>query len=69
MLGALCGQSSPVGVEALAAQLGTDTDSITQREPFLLRSGMIRRTGRGRVATRQGYRAIGLKSPVWVPAS
>ncbi len=68
MLAALCGQSAPVGVEALAAQLGTDADSITAREPYLLRTGLLRRSSRGRVATRQGYRALGLKAPVWVPA-
>lgn len=68
LLEALCGQTAPVGVEALAAQLGTDTDSITAREPYLLRAGLLRRSSRGRVATRAGYRALGLRSPVWVPA-
>lgn len=69
MLGVLCEQSAPVGVAALAARLGTDEDSITQREPYLLRSGMLRRTGRGRVAAKAAYRALGLKPPVWVPAT
>lgn len=68
LLTALTGQSAPVGVAALAAQLGTDEDSITAREPYLLRSGLIRRSSRGRVATRLGYRCLGLKSPVWLPA-
>jgi Holliday junction DNA helicase RuvB len=67
LLSALCGQAVPVGVAALAAQLGTDEDSLTQREPFLLRSGMLRRTGRGRVATKNAYRALGVKAPVWTP--
>jgi Holliday junction DNA helicase RuvB len=67
LLGALCGQSTPIGVQALAAQLGTDEDSITQKEPYLLRSGLIRRTGRGRVATKQAYRALGQTAPVWTP--
>lgn len=67
LLTALCGQSAPVGVAPLAAMLGTDEDSITQREPFLLRSGMLRRTGRGRVATKAAYRALGVKAPVWTP--
>jgi Holliday junction DNA helicase RuvB len=68
LLDALCGQSAPIGVAALAAQLGTDEDSITAREPYLLRMGLLRRSSRGRVATRAGYRAMGLRSPVWVPA-
>lgn len=68
MLAALTGLSAPVGVEALAATLSTDTDSILQREPFLMRSGLMVRSSRGRVATRQGYRVLGLTSPVWLPA-
>jgi Holliday junction DNA helicase RuvB len=65
---ALCEQSRPVGIEPLAAMLGTDNDSITQREPYLLRCGALRRSGRGRVLTKQGYRMLGKKPPVWTPA-
>jgi Holliday junction DNA helicase RuvB len=67
LLTALCNQDRPIGIDPLAALLGTDPDSITQREPYLLRCGALRRSGRGRVLTRQGYRMLGKKSPVWLP--
>lgn len=67
MLKALCGQSRPVGIQTLAAMLGTDNDSITQREPYLLRSQMLSRTGGGRVATKKAYRALKIIVPVWTP--
>ena len=62
----LAGQSGAVGIDALGAQLGLDNDAITSREPYMLRCGAIRRTGRGRVLTRAGYRMLGM-NPVWVP--
>ena len=67
LLELLCGQPAPVGLATLADMLGTDEDSITQREPYLLRRGFLRRTGRGRVATRDAHRALGKKTPVWTP--
>lgn len=67
-LEALAGQSTPVGLAALAAQLDTDTDTLEMLEGYLLRSGWLRRTSRGRVLTRAGYKAIGQRSPIWVPA-
>ena len=63
---ALAGLTGPCGIDALAAQLGLDNDAVTSREPYLLRSGLLRRGGRGRVLTRAGYRALGLEL-VWTP--
>lgn len=67
-LEALAGQSTPVGLAALAATLDTDTDTLEMLEGYLLRSGWLRRTSRGRVLSRSGYKAIGQRSPIWTPA-
>ena len=54
----------PVGVDALAATLGTPRDTIEDvREPFLLQLGFLLRTPRGRVATPAAARHLGLESP------
>ena len=43
----------PVGIEALAATVNEETDTITDVvEPYLLAAGLLRRTARGREATR-----------------
>ena len=53
----------PVGVETLAAALGEDVKTIEDvYEPYLLQSGLIQRTPRGRKVSPQGYRCLGLKS-------
>lgn len=67
LLKALCGQTRPVGLRTLATLLGTDEDAVTQREPYLLRAGVLRQDGRGRIATKKGYRAVGKLAPVWTP--
>ena len=42
----------PVGIEALAATLNEETDTIEDViEPYLLKSGFLRRTSRGRELT------------------
>ncbi|MFH1888675.1 MAG: Holliday junction branch migration DNA helicase RuvB [Candidatus Omnitrophota bacterium] len=52
----------PVGVESLAASLNEEVDTITDTiEPYLLKAGYIKRTSRGRVATRLAYEHFGLK--------
>lgn len=46
----------PVGIEALAATLNEEPDTITDVvEPFLLKIGFIKRTSRGREATKAAY--------------
>ena len=45
----------PVGIEAIAATLGLDTEEVRAvHEPFLLRAGLIRRTPLGRELTAKG---------------
>ncbi|MBI3083865.1 MAG: Holliday junction branch migration DNA helicase RuvB [Candidatus Omnitrophica bacterium] len=46
----------PVGIEALAAALNEERDTIVDMvEPYLLASGLLKRTARGRKATRLAY--------------
>jgi len=52
----------PVGVESLAATLNEEVDTIVDTvEPFLLKAGYIKRTSRGRLATRISFEHFGLK--------
>ena len=54
----------PVGVETLAAALGEDVKTIEDvYEPYLLQSGLIQRTPRGRKVSPEGYRCLGIKTP------
>lgn len=51
----------PVGIEALAASLNEEVDTIVDTvEPFLLKGGYIRRTARGRQATRKAFEHLGV---------
>lgn len=51
----------PVGIEALAATLNEETDSIADVvEPYLLKAGFLRRTSRGREATDKARLHFGL---------
>jgi len=54
----------PVGIEAAAATLGEETDTLVDVvEPFLLQVGLLARTRRGRLATRKAYEHLGLTPP------
>lgn len=54
----------PVGLDTLAASLREDRETIEDvYEPYLLQEGFIERTPRGRVATREAYRHLGLHCP------
>ncbi len=49
----------PAGVQAIAHSLSLPADTLEDDiEPFLLRSGLIQRTPRGRVATEAAYRHL-----------
>jgi holliday junction DNA helicase RuvB len=51
----------PVGIETLAVAVSEEIDTITDvYEPFLIQSGFMARTPRGRVATDNAYRHLGL---------
>jgi Holliday junction DNA helicase RuvB len=54
----------PVGVEAIAASVSEERDTIEEvYEPYLLQEGLINRTARGRTATARAYEHLGLKPP------
>jgi len=54
----------PVGVDSLAAAIGEERDTIEDvLEPFLIQQGYLQRTSRGRIATAQAWRLLGLAPP------
>ncbi len=54
----------PVGAETLAISVGESVDSLQDYyEPYLIRSGLLQRTPRGRIATSATYRYLGLNAP------
>ena len=55
-------EGGPVGLSTLAVAVGEETDTIEDvYEPYLLQSGLIRRTPRGRVATRAAFAHLGVE--------
>jgi len=53
----------PAGIEAIAATLGEERDTLEDVvEPYLLQIGFLRRTKRGREVTKQACDHLGLKS-------
>ena len=57
-------KGGPAGIEALAATLGEERDTLEDViEPFLLQRGLVARTRRGRVATPAAYKHLGLQPP------
>ncbi|WP_405059910.1 Holliday junction branch migration DNA helicase RuvB [Kribbella sp. NBC_01505] len=66
VLDALCRRfgGGPVGLSTLAVAVGEERETVEEvAEPFLVRSGYLARTPRGRVATPAAWRHIGLKIP------
>ena len=54
----------PVGLSTLAIAVGEETETVEAvAAPFLVRSGLMARTARGRVATPAGFSHLGHKSP------
>lgn len=57
----------PVGLSTLAVAVGEEAETVeTVCEPFLLRSGFLARTPRGRIATSRAYAHLG-RSPLPTP--
>jgi Holliday junction DNA helicase RuvB len=51
----------PVGVESLAASLNEETDTLVDSiEPYLLKAGYLKRTSRGRLATKLAFDHFGI---------
>jgi Holliday junction DNA helicase RuvB len=58
----------PVGLTTLAQCVGEETDTIEDAyEPYLLQSGLIQRTARGRVATQRAWAHLGRVGPATAP--
>ena len=54
----------PVGLDTLAAALGEHGGTLEDvYEPYLIQNGFLNRTSRGRVATEQSYRHLGIAFP------
>jgi len=54
----------PAGIEAIAATLGEERDTLEDVvEPYLLQKGFVRRTQRGREVTPHAREHLGLKEP------
>ena len=52
----------PVGVEAISSAIGEEVSTIEDvYEPYLLQTGLLKRTNRGRVVTDLGYKALGIE--------
>ncbi|WP_036479836.1 Holliday junction branch migration DNA helicase RuvB [Myxosarcina sp. GI1] len=56
-------QGGPVGLEAIAAATGEDRKTIEEvYEPYLLQSGYLNRTHRGRIVTDKAYEHLGIRT-------
>lgn len=54
----------PVGVGTISVALGEARDTVEDvYEPYLLQSGLIQRTSRGRIATNRAYDHLGIPTP------
>ena len=54
----------PVGIDTIAASLGEEKVTLEDvNEPFLIQSGLLYRTQKGRMVSREGYRHFGLEYP------
>ncbi len=57
-------EGGPAGIEAIAATLGEERDTLEDVvEPYLLQVGFVRRTKRGREVTPAACEHVGLKQP------
>src|SRR5579859_1282437 len=57
-------KGGPVGLDTIATSLSEEPETIEDvHEPYLMQIGFLARTSRGRVATEQAYRHLGIKPP------
>lgn len=51
----------PVGIEAIASSIGEEQTTIEDvYEPYLLQTGLLKRTNRGRIVTQKAYEHLGI---------
>lgn len=54
----------PVGIEAIASSIGEEQTTIEDvYEPYLLQTGLLKRTPRGRMVTKKAFTHLGLPVP------
>ena len=54
----------PVGIDAIATTIGEDSGTVEDvYEPYIVQSGLVARTPRGRIVTKEGYLHFGLVRP------
>lgn len=54
----------PVGIETIASTISEDTGTLEDvTEPYLMQIGFLKRTPRGRIATKNAYRHLGIEMP------
>ncbi len=66
LLHAICAKfaGGPVGLSTLAVAVGEEADTIEDvYEPYLVQTGLLHRTPRGRVATPHAWAHLGLEAP------
>lgn len=57
-------EGGPVGLSTVAAAVSEELDTIAEvYEPFLIQKGLLKRTPRGRVATKAAYRHLKIDFP------
>jgi Holliday junction DNA helicase RuvB len=69
LLRALCVkfEGAPVGLSTLAVTVGEEQDTVEDvYEPYLLQCGLLKRTPRGRAATRRAFAHLGIDPPARV---
>ncbi|MFV0516397.1 MAG: Holliday junction branch migration DNA helicase RuvB [Aminipila sp.] len=57
-------RGGPVGIDTIAASIGEDRVTIEDvYEPYLIQSGFLHRTQKGRMVSEQAYRHLGIEMP------
>jgi Holliday junction DNA helicase RuvB len=57
-------QGGPVGIQNLCVSLGEELDTLEDVvEPYLIQSGLVQRTPRGRAVTNLAYAHLGCEKP------
>ena len=57
-------RGGPVGLDTIATSVSEERETIEDvHEPFLIQTGLLARTARGRVVTELAYRHLGLEPP------
>lgn len=55
-------EGGPVGISTLAVSLGEESDTLEDMvEPFLVQQGLVKRTPRGRAASRRAFEHLGVE--------